>query len=198
MRKSDLNNKKKCVHRKPHCGRSGFEKNSLRNQGETRRSVAKGEPLRKAISAARREVRENGPQIKLGLLRPAGKFPSLGAKPRQSAKKSAFAKNRSSVPHSRSLSTVPNTVSSPGRQPSAGLGLAGPTVEGMRWKPAAILPQTDGHRKPTPRELSRRRSCPYGRSIPGGRAADPKTGKEKDKPPAKSGSNKNKGQYEPV
>lgn len=91
MRKSDLN-KKKCVHRKPHCGRSGFEKNSLRNQGETRpavcRSVAKGEPLRKAIirSAARREVRGNGPQIKLGLLRPAGKFPSLGAKPRQSAK----------------------------------------------------------------------------------------------------------------
>lgn len=67
-------------------------KNALRTKGETRpavcRSVAKGEPLRKATirSAARREVRVNGPQIKLGLLRPAGKFPSFRAKPRQSAK----------------------------------------------------------------------------------------------------------------
>lgn len=45
-----------------------------------------------------------------------------------------------------------------GRQPSVYLGLGGPAVEGMRLKPDAILPQTDGHRKPPRSELSPRSS----------------------------------------
>lgn len=51
----------------------------------------------------------------------------------------------------------------PGGQPARVLELGGPAVEGIRWKPDAILLQTDGHRKlPLPR-----RSRHYGRFMVG-------------------------------
>lgn len=79
---------KKCANKK-HTppGRASKERGYEQKLNKARGGFAKDAPLRKATIRllARQEVHENGPQIKLGLLRPAGNFSSFGAKPRRSA-----------------------------------------------------------------------------------------------------------------
>lgn len=97
---------------------------------------------------------ENGPQITLGLPGAAGGKFTFWSRASYSLKKQHLLKIQARYLPLDPYRRLSLPSSAWGRQPSLYLEFGGPAVEGMRLKPDAILPQTDGHRKPPRSELS--------------------------------------------
>lgn len=97
---------------------------------------------------------ENGPQITLGLPGAAGGKFTFWGRASYSHQTQHLQKIQARYLTSDTYRRLSLPSSAWGRQPSLYLEFGGPAVEGMRLKPDAILPQTDGHRKPPRSELS--------------------------------------------